>query len=76
MSLGGSQTSPELLETPWTSQGFFPTFSEVPGRLPRKLLSVWFLGATRGSPEVSQIFPEAPRTSHRSAPFSGKPGTL
>ena len=70
---GKSPTSPEV---PRTSP-------EVFRRLPRKLSRCGTWQQSRGSPEVSQTSPEVPQTSpevpglpRRSAPFSGKPGTL
>ena len=62
MSLGGSQTSPELLKTHWTSENF-PKFSS--SHFPGTSLIVWILeqSRTRDSPEVPQTCPELPRTS-------------
>ena len=63
MSLGGSRTFPELLETPWTSQKFPELLQKFPGDLPRTALTV----DLKSNQEVPQKFPGLPKK------FAGPP---
>ena len=51
VSLGGSQTSPDLLETPWTSQNFVENPPKFLSHFPTTSLNA-FSEQSRGSPEV------------------------
>ena len=69
VSLGGSQTSPELFEPPWTSQKFpeLRTFPDVPRRLPWKFSDNIFKSFFKRFP---RSFPDFPTSSSLDFPDS------
>ena len=58
-SLGGRQTSSELVETPWISQKFPQPSQKCPGNFPGTPLTV----DSKSNPEVPRKFPRLPQKS-------------